>query len=229
MSQGGNVAEYVNSFVEITDKLAELDINIKDELKVIMMLTSLPNNFENFVVAIETRDKLPSFENVKLKLLEEGARREERDERDRTNETVYSHVHAKNHEDQRKIDRRDKIQKNRKKNTDKGDDRDHARIPFEGKCYNCKKYGHRASECRSKRKNERDKEQQSNNCLMHSQSGVVSQKFDTWCVDSGATSHMCCVKSMFKTLKSKKSIIMLADKKYIESPGTGTVTFKIMV
>lgn len=44
-----------------------------------MMLTSLPAEYENFCVAIESRDELPNPENLKIKLIEEEARRGEAD------------------------------------------------------------------------------------------------------------------------------------------------------
>jgi len=41
---------------------------------VAILLSSLPKDYENFVIAMETRDKLPSLERLKIKLLEEGER-----------------------------------------------------------------------------------------------------------------------------------------------------------
>jgi len=79
MKQGDNVADYVKSLVKICGKLEELDILLGYNLKVIMLLTGIPNSFEIFVVAMQTRDTVPPFSTVKLKLLEEA-------ERDRVNE-----------------------------------------------------------------------------------------------------------------------------------------------
>jgi len=38
--------------------------------------SSLPKEYESFVVALETRDNLPAFENLCIKLKEEGERRD---------------------------------------------------------------------------------------------------------------------------------------------------------
>lgn len=43
-----------------------------------MLLGSLPAEFENFSVAIESRDKIPTLENLKIKLIEEEARQSDR-------------------------------------------------------------------------------------------------------------------------------------------------------
>lgn len=75
MTEGENVAIYLNNFTTIMDKLAEVDIELNQELVAIILLSSLPKEFENFVIAMETRDSLPSVDILKLKLLEEGERR----------------------------------------------------------------------------------------------------------------------------------------------------------
>ena len=81
MPAGGNVSNHINAFMELNEKLSEIDITMKDELLVIMLLSSLPAEFEHFVIAIETRDSLPDFSTVKQKLLEEGNRRKEKREK----------------------------------------------------------------------------------------------------------------------------------------------------
>lgn len=50
---------------------------MNEELKVIILLSSLPTEYEYFVIAIETRDQLPTFNVLKVKLLEEGDRMEQ--------------------------------------------------------------------------------------------------------------------------------------------------------
>jgi len=59
----------------VFEKLQEIDQPVPDEMLVIILLSSLCDSHENFVIAFETRDFLPSLSSLKIKLLEEGERR----------------------------------------------------------------------------------------------------------------------------------------------------------
>ena len=74
MAEGTSVQDHLHEFCRIVEDLTELEISLQEELLVIMLLSSLPRQFEHFVVSMETRDSLPTFNNLKVKLLEEGAR-----------------------------------------------------------------------------------------------------------------------------------------------------------
>jgi hypothetical protein len=75
MMDNGYIREHLNKFADMEDKLSDMDININDDLLAIMMLYSLPPSYENFRIAIESRDELPSPENLKIKILEEDEAR----------------------------------------------------------------------------------------------------------------------------------------------------------
>lgn len=57
---GNNIRSHLNNFMDKVDKLAEMNVNINEDLLSIMMLYSLSTKFENFRVAIESRDTLPT-------------------------------------------------------------------------------------------------------------------------------------------------------------------------
>ncbi|XP_068158475.1 uncharacterized protein [Drosophila tropicalis] len=77
IQEGQSISSYLSDFKEILDKLAGVGIEILDELTTIILLSSLPDEFDNFVVTIETRDSLPSFDMLSIKLREEGERKRE--------------------------------------------------------------------------------------------------------------------------------------------------------
>lgn len=73
--EADDMTQHINKFTEIADKLSEIGIEMQEELLSIILLSSQPQNFENFVIVMETRDSLPSLNVLKQKLLEEGERR----------------------------------------------------------------------------------------------------------------------------------------------------------
>lgn len=71
MKDGDDMHTHLANFSDIVDKLENLELKINPELVAILMLYSVPENYEPFRVAIETREKLPTPEELKIKLLEE--------------------------------------------------------------------------------------------------------------------------------------------------------------
>lgn len=75
---GADVREHVNKFFDTVDKLEEMEIQINRDSLSIMLLYSMPSNFENFRYAIESRDELPTPKTLRVKILEKyKARRNE--------------------------------------------------------------------------------------------------------------------------------------------------------
>ena len=72
MSGSENMSDHLNNFFSLVDKLKEMDIVITDDLLSILLLYSIPNTYENFRCAIESRDQLPTPDALKIKLLEEA-------------------------------------------------------------------------------------------------------------------------------------------------------------
>lgn len=75
MTDSEDMSCFLNDFSNAVDKLSEVGIELQDELIVIILLSSLPKSYEQFVVAMETRDSLPKFQILKVKLLEEAERK----------------------------------------------------------------------------------------------------------------------------------------------------------
>ncbi|KAI8441523.1 hypothetical protein MSG28_015111 [Choristoneura fumiferana] len=76
--EGNDVITHLNIFMDNVDKLADMDININEDLLTIIMLYSLPSEYENIRIAIKTRDKLPSPGELKTKTIEESEARHNR-------------------------------------------------------------------------------------------------------------------------------------------------------
>lgn len=199
MVGGTDVSQHITAFAELAEKLAETGITIQDELLVIMLLSSLPKEFEQFVVAIETRDSLPNLSTIKQKVLEEGSRHKEKSKHEETTTTQQAFA--------MKAAREGKTQKEHKKYNNK----------FKGKCYNCGLTGHIAKNC------EKPKKKQP--LLLHAMRSTETNaaQLTQWCVDSGATAHMCCKREMFVNFVEHAEEISLAGDKTIVAKGKGDV------
>lgn len=73
--QGQSIMEYINSFVNKIEQLKDAGIKLPEELTSIIMLNSLLIDYENFCVAMESRDNILTIDFLKAKLIEEEARR----------------------------------------------------------------------------------------------------------------------------------------------------------
>ena len=134
------MAQYINNFQEKVNSLEYAGIEIPSELQSIMLLSSLPENYENFCVAIESRDQIPTVDFIKGKLMEEEARRQTSNDRedDATSALVSRKAYT-----------------NKDADINKGSTwSDQDRRRFNGDCFNCGKYGHLARQCRLRKKME---------------------------------------------------------------------------
>jgi len=72
------ITQHVNGFTSKAGQLEEVGIEISSELLFIMLLNSLPEEYKNFSIAMESRDNIPTLEILKAKLKEEEARQNAR-------------------------------------------------------------------------------------------------------------------------------------------------------
>lgn len=130
------MTQYVNEFQYKAEQLEETGLKIPNELLSVMLLSSIPSEYENFAIAIESRDELPTLKTLKIKLIEEEARREDNSaEEDKSNNNALM-TKKKFNKNTKYKERQPKLNEN---------------------CHICKKFGHRAKECRFKSDNPKTK------------------------------------------------------------------------
>jgi len=99
------------------------------------------------------------------------------------------------------------------------------------KCQVCKKAGHTSENCwfRKNKESEKDKDTKADNkSEVNAFIGASTSFFlnsNDWCLDSGASEHMCNDKNLFETLKEEQAAgkIKIGDGTLLDIEGTGTV------
>lgn len=142
--------QYINDFQNKVNLLEDTGIEIPEELKTIMLLNGLPDTFENFCIAIESRDQISGIDFIKGKLIEEEARRSGDDDQHGGNSTnaLVSRGTRENNARKYKGGRPPIKNYHGDKNTREGRPTTQR---FDGKCFYCDKFGHRAVDCRKKK------------------------------------------------------------------------------
>lgn len=212
MQEGSDVREHLNMFLDIIDKLKDMNVEINSELMSIMMLYSLPSSFENFRIAIETRDTLPTPEELKVKIIEENDARKNNGTQEESEGAFYSKPRYRGRSQNYNGRNKEHSQRNSSKIT----------------CYRCHRRGHKAQDCRVQGENSNSNFKIEEMCLSsYSKDHDTSQR---WCLDSGCTSHMCCDASLFEKIfasPSDKILRLAAVNSTAEVKGIGKVILKI--
>lgn len=202
--------QYTAEFLNKTEQLDDAGIRIPPELLSIMLLSSLPREYESFCIAIESRDNLPTVESLKFKLIEQEARRDHK----QSNETL------KESNDALLVKGKRFVNKNSSAKTKNFNDKTFDK--FKGNCYKCGKKGHRANECRS------NKQFATGNSVEDAMPAIVlntePHELSSWCFDSGATKHMCVDKEKFSELDKNKTCKVYTAAEHFATPvGVGDI------
>lgn len=139
MRDDEDVREHLQKFFDAVDKLQEMNVDVNADLLAILLLYSLPVNFENFRCATESRDELPTPEVLRIKIIEEYDARKNDVRGENANAMIADKIskyqsHANNHSiHKNQTERSDKQRKNKKLL----------------KYYQCHETCHRTSECKT--------------------------------------------------------------------------------
>lgn len=215
MSEGDDIREHLRKMFDIVDKLDEMDVEINKDLLAIMILYSLPSSYENFRVAIESRDSLPDPESLRIKIIEESQARSSSSRGNNACSERRDDALFTNRQFQRNFQKRD-FNSSDSMNSNKNSNNNYTSL----RCFKCKKPGHKANECLKIRslKNQ----QSAKHVAFTVNSSEVKNK---WCLDSGASSHLCRNFEEFVNIKSGNcGKLNLATNKSADIIGKGSVT-----
>lgn len=89
MGDSEDARDHLRKFFDTTDKLQEMDVIIPLDLLSVLLLNSLPQAYENFRCAIESRDELLNPETLRVKIIEEYEARKD-ESRESTSKTMLA-------------------------------------------------------------------------------------------------------------------------------------------
>lgn len=209
------MTEYVHSFQRKIEQLEEAGMKIPQDLQSVMFLTSLPSEYESFCIAIESRDDLPTVESLKSKLIEEHLQEARHLEQVGKNENDNNALSVK---EKRRVNH---DPRNARKNYPK-----QLTQKFDGTCYNCGKSGHKAINCRAKKKENSVKNVE--DAMPAVVMNADSFKSTKWCLDSGATKHMCYNPEKFHTFTNNETRkVYTATEQCVKSTDSGEIKLNV--
>lgn len=200
---GQDVRSHLDKFMDTVDKLADMDVLINEDLLTIMMLYSLSAEYDNFRVAIESRDALPKPDELKIKIIEESEARHSQNiwkaepESSLPEEALYASCKI--------CKQRGNIFKRKSHKI----------------CTDC--WRKNKENKPSKNDNKSNKNNFATHCLLTQNKNSIDNK---WVLDSGCTSHMTYQQNLFKSMESSSRKLNFATEDHTaEIKGTGTVSF----
>ena len=202
---------HLKCFVEIFSELAVLGDALEDEDKVIHLLASLPDDYDTIVTAIETQEKVPSWEAISEKLLNEELKKKNKEEKPNALVTASGNASSTTQA---------------------------ANKTF--KCFGCGKTGHIKKNCYfTKNKKTKNKPASANSaetkeydsCGLSVYSNTAITGTEDWIIDSGASRSMTNNRNNFKTCVdlAQPTTVKVGDGRELQATGIGTVILKSRV
>ena len=151
MAEDASVAQYLNEFNTITNQLSFVKIDFDDEIRALIILASLPNNWEAMRIAISNsigKEKL-KYNGIQDLILAEEIRRRDAGETSGSGSALNLETRGRSNNRNSNWGR----SKSRNSNWNRSKSRSGQRV----QCWNCGKTGHFRNQCKSpKKKNEDD-------------------------------------------------------------------------
>ncbi|KAK5773311.1 hypothetical protein PVK06_049617 [Gossypium arboreum] len=209
---GMSMNDHVNSFNKILADLLNLDEKFEDEDKALLLLNSLPDEYDHLTTTLLHGKDTITFDAVYSALYRSKTRKKDkRDHRDTTAEVLT--VRGRSHSS-----------KSGRRGKSKG-------RPAKDECAFCREKGHWKKNCPKLQKAKAI----SNACVAeHDEESdfslvgmAMACQTDEWILDSGCTYHMCPNKDWFSSPKELEGgIVLMGNDSACKTMGVGTVQFK---
>ena len=218
MTEGASVAQHLNELNTITTQLSSVEIEFDDEVRALILLSSLPDSWNATVTAVSSssgNSKL-KFDDVRDLVLSEEIRRRESGE---TSNSSALHTETRGRTSERNSNRsRSKSRRGKSR---------WGRKDFN--CYNCGKKGHFKKDCRAPKKDTGAQEsvhvtEEAGDAMILS----VNSPIESWILDSGASFHATpCQEIMENYVSGDFGKVHLADDETLKIVGKGDIILKL--
>ena len=218
MAEGASVAQHLNELNTITTQLSSVEIEFDDEVRALILLSSLPDSWNATVTAVSSssgNSKL-KFNDVRDLVLSEEIRRRESGE---TSNSSALHTESRGRTSERNSNRGRSKSRRGKSRWGKKD----------FNCYNCGKKGHFKKECRALKKDIGAQEsahvtEEAGDVMILS----INSPIESWILDSGASFHATpCQEIMENYVSGDFGKVHLADDETLKIVGKGDIRLKL--
>ncbi|KAL1535775.1 Retrovirus-related Pol polyprotein from transposon TNT 1-94 [Salvia divinorum] len=225
ITEGKSLLEQLEEFGKCIDDLENIDEEIKDEDKALMLLNSLPKSYEHFNdVMLLGRESKISYEEVYSALKLRNSQKSTAKPLDPAAESLYLKNGGKG--------LKKKYQKGQEKSGQGPEGRKETRS-----CHYCGKPGHLKKACfawKRKQEHERGGGAETADVIQEVEgpealnvlAGAAIEEF--WIMDSGCTFHICSHRSWFQNLEMSQGSVILGNDQTCEVKGIGDINLKVL-
>ena len=229
MGEGISVTDHINEFNTILAQLESVQIKFEDEVKALILLSSLPDSWAATVTAVSssTRENTLKLSDIRDLILSEDVRK--RDSGDSSSHVSNS---ALNTEGRGRTTQKGQNGRGRSKSRGKGQ----RKFQSDVTCWNCDKRGHFSNQCKAPKKNKshknkkRDDDESANAATDELDDALIcslDSPVDSWIMDSGASFHTTPSKDLLSNYVSGRfGKVYLADGKSLDIVGRGDINIK---
>ncbi|KAJ0391998.1 hypothetical protein ATCC90586_007925 [Pythium insidiosum] len=187
MNPGDNIMDHLLKFDDVCMRLDAVGDNVKDDEQLVVLLGSLPPEYDAIVKIIEARGNVDLYEAKEMLRREyETLQKRERQEAAFKSAVVRYDGRGRN----------GGLGKSRNGKKNKRQDR--GQSGFQGRCFDCNKVGHKKDQCPKKNGGAQG---EASDAFVFSVS-VDRDGMSTWLLDSGASSHMTFDRDYFVEFRS---------------------------